>query len=107
VGKRSLARAAMRDPSRKQLVGLLTADPKIVLEEGTQIVTEPTSRKSLGHVTSSYDSATLDCSIALAMLAGGRGRLGETLHVPMQDRTVPVRVVAPVFYDPVGERLNG
>jgi len=107
VGKRSLARASMKDPSRKQLVGLLTEDPKIVLEEGAQITAEPGSRTSLGHVTSSYESASFDRSIALAMLAGGRARLGETLHVPMHDRTLPVRVVAPVFYDPAGERLNG
>jgi sarcosine oxidase subunit alpha len=107
VGKRSLARASMKDPLRKQLVGLLTEDPRIVLEEGAQIVANPSSRKSLGHVTSSYASATLDRSIALAMLAGGRARMGETLSVPMPGRTLAVRVVAPVFYDPSGERLNG
>jgi len=107
VGKRSLARAAMQDPSRKQLVGLLTEQPRIVLDEGAQIVADPASRKSLGHVTSAYESATLNRSIALAMVAGGRARIGETLQVPMQGRTVPVRVVAPVFYDPAGERLNG
>jgi sarcosine oxidase subunit alpha len=107
VGKRSLARTSMRDPSRKQLVGLLTEDPRLVLEEGAQIVADPASRTSLGHVTSSYASATLDCSIALGMLAGGRGRIGETLHVPMHESTIPVRVAAPVFYDPAGERLNG
>jgi sarcosine oxidase subunit alpha len=107
VGKRSIARAAMKDPLRKQLVGLLTTDPKIVLEEGAQIVADTAPRTSLGHVTSSYQSATLDRSIALAMLAGGRARIGETLQVPMHDRSVAVRVVAPVFYDPAGERLNG
>jgi sarcosine oxidase subunit alpha len=33
--------------------------------------------------------------------------MGETMHVPVDGRSVPVRVVAPVFYDPEGERLNG
>ncbi|MEJ0048524.1 MAG: sarcosine oxidase subunit alpha family protein [Rhodospirillales bacterium] len=107
VGKRSLARAAMADPSRKQLVGLLTENPRTVLEEGAQIVVDPSSRKSLGHVTSSYASATFDRSIALSMVAGGRARTGATLHVPMLERTVSVRVVSPVFYDPAGERLHG
>ena len=31
----------MHAPDRKQLVGLLTADPKVVLEEGAQIVATP------------------------------------------------------------------
>ena len=107
VGKRSLARASMKDPLRKQLVGLLTEDPRLVLEEGAQIVADPSSRKSLGHVTSSYQSATLDRSIALAMVAGGRARIGETLHVPIPGRAIAVRMAAPVFYDSAGERLNG
>ncbi len=110
VGKRSLARAAMGDPARKQLVGLLTEDPSIVLEEGAQIVagaTQPIPMTMLGHVTSAYHGPALDRSIALAMVSGGRARMGDTLHVPMPDRTIPVRVVAPVFHDPEGTLLNG
>ncbi len=41
VGKRALARESMQRPDRKQLVGLLTEDPKVVLEEGAQIVADP------------------------------------------------------------------
>ena len=41
VGKRALARPAMRAAGRKQLVGLLTVDPAIVLEEGAQVAAEP------------------------------------------------------------------
>ncbi len=37
VGKRSLMRPAMNAPDRKQLVGLATVDPQVVLEEGAQI----------------------------------------------------------------------
>jgi len=109
VGKRSLARASMADPSRKQLVGLLTEDPAAVLEEGAQIVAAAEGsvpRDMLGHVTSSYQSATLGRSIALAMLRGGRARLDTELFVPMPDRTLKVRVVQPAFYDQKGERLN-
>jgi len=61
----------------------------------------------IGHVTSSYHSAVLGHSIALAVVRGGRGRLGETLYVPMPGGDVPVRVSSPVFYDPQGARLNG
>jgi sarcosine oxidase subunit alpha len=61
----------------------------------------------IGHVTSSYRSAALGRSIALAMVAGGRARLGQTLYVPMPGGEIPVQVVAPVFYDPEGTRLHG
>ena len=113
VGKRSLERAAMSAPDRKQLVGLLTTDPKIVLEEGAQIVAEPgvkvpspTPVPMLGFVTSSYASATLERSIALAMIKGGRARIGTKLHVPMPGGSIEVMVVEPSFYDPKGERFD-
>jgi len=38
VGKRSFARLANQDPSRKHLVGLLPVDQETVLPEGSQIV---------------------------------------------------------------------
>jgi sarcosine oxidase subunit alpha len=109
VGKRSLARAAMADPARKQLVGLLT-DDATVLEEGAQIVAKtggPASRHSLGHVTSAYFSPALGRSIALAMVACGRARIGQTLYVPMASGMVKMEATAPVFYDAQGERLHG
>jgi sarcosine oxidase subunit alpha len=109
VGKRSLERPDMLVSNRKQLVGLLTDDPKYVLEEGAQIVAKKTlspPMKMVGHVTSSYWSETLHRSIALAVVEGGRARMGAELYVPMPDGIHPVRVVEPVFYDPEGERLN-
>ena len=110
VGKRSLARPAMAAADRKQLVGLLTVDPKIVLEEGAQIVVdprEPIPMTMIGHVTSSYWSAALDRSIALALVRGGRARIGTRLSVPMPNRPITVEVVSPIFYDPEGKRLGG
>ncbi|MBV9975875.1 MAG: sarcosine oxidase subunit alpha family protein [Hyphomicrobiales bacterium] len=118
VGKRSLTRPAMTDPDRKQLVGLLPEDPELVLEEGAQIIAElpadakpkskdaPIGQKMIGHVTSSYFSAALDRGIALAMVAGGRRRMGETLFVPMPQGVIKVVVTNPVFLDPEGKRLD-
>jgi sarcosine oxidase subunit alpha len=109
VGKRSLARPAMMASDRKQLVGLLTVDPKTVLEEGAQIVADPAQpipMTMLGHVTSSYWSTTLDRSIALALVRGGRARIGERLSVPMPDGPITVELVEPIFYDPKGARLD-
>ena len=109
VGKRSLERPDIVAEGRKQLVGLLTDDPNEVLEEGAQIVAdpnEPIPMTMLGHVTSSYWSATLGRSIAIAMIAGGHERTGETLHVPMPGKTITATVSDMVFYDKQGERLD-
>ena len=110
VGKRSLARPAMADPSRKQLVGLLTRNPETVLDEGAQITAiagQTAPMKLIGHVTSSYHSAVLGRSIALAMVGGGRGRMGQTLWSPSPGGEIAVQVVSPVFYDAEGARVNG
>ena len=109
VGKRAIARESMHRPDRKQLVGLLTKEPNVVLEEGAQIVAtagQQPPMRLVGHVTSSYASATLGRSIALAVVAGGRSRMGETLYVPMPHGEIAVEVCSPVFFDPKGARLN-
>jgi sarcosine oxidase subunit alpha len=110
VGKRSVLRPEMTGAGRKQLVGLLTVDPKVVLEEGAQIVADPNRpvpMTMIGHVTSSYWSSVLGRSIALAMVRDGRSRMGETLHVPMPGGAIAVTVAAPVFHDAEGTRLDG
>jgi sarcosine oxidase subunit alpha len=62
----------------------------------------------LGHVTSSYYSAALGYSIALAVVKGGRQRQGETVYVPLTNGvSIAVEITDPVFYDPEGERLHG
>jgi sarcosine oxidase, subunit alpha len=109
VGKRSLMRPAMAAAKRRQLVGLLTADPAVVLEEGAQVMAQPGARpptRPLGHVTSSYYSAVLKRSIALALVAGGRARKGQTLYVPGARDETAAQVSAPVFYDPEGRRIH-
>lgn len=110
IGRRSLNRSDTVREDRKQLVGLLTGDPETVLDEGAQIVAtvadEP-PMEMIGHVTSSYYSATLGRSIAMAMIRGGRERMGQTLYAPMPDKVIEMTVTAPIFFDPDGERLNG
>ena len=110
VGIRGLKRPDLVKEGRKQLVGLLTKDPNVVLEEGAQIVAdpnEPKPMKMLGHVTSSYWSENCGRSIAMALVAGGQARMGQTLYVPMPDRTIAVEVSDMVFIDKEGGRLNG
>ncbi|WP_062203227.1 sarcosine oxidase subunit alpha family protein [Aureimonas sp. AU12] len=112
VGMRSLGRPALSAPGRKQMVGLLTKDPAIVLEEGAQIVEHHeradaiASGSALGHVTSSYRSETLSRSIALALVKNGRARIGETIDIPMPNGRIAAEIVDPVFYDKANERLD-
>jgi len=116
VGRRSLRRADLVRPDRKQLVGLLPDDGRAPLREGAQLVAAehaeaPAPVPMLGHVTSSYESATLGRSFALALLAGGRQRLGSTVYARSSTGSaapaVPATVTRPVFYDPEGLRRDG
>ena len=110
VGKRSLRRPDMLRGDRKKLVGLQTATDGPVLEEGAQITAvaqAPVGTPALGHVTSAYWSTALSSPLALALLAGGLARRGETVHVQMPAGPIPARVVDPVFLDPDGARLDG
>ncbi|MPY84506.1 MAG: FAD-dependent oxidoreductase [Actinophytocola sp.] len=111
IGKRSFSRAENLRPDRKQLVGLLPADPSVLLPEGGQIIEhdhlpEPPVRM-LGHVTSSYDSAALGRTFALAVLRSGRDRIGEKLYVTKDDEVVAVTVTDTVLYDKEGARRDG
>ncbi|WP_327694992.1 sarcosine oxidase subunit delta family protein [Streptomyces sp. NBC_00459] len=111
IGKRSYARADAVRPDRKHLVGLLPDDPGTFLPEGTQLVADSVLPAPpvpmLGHVTSSYRSAALGRTFALALIKGGRERVGERLYAPVGDRLVPVTVASPVLYDPEGARRDG
>ncbi|NUP43131.1 MAG: ferredoxin, partial [Streptomyces sp.] len=93
------------------LVGLLPEDTGTFLPEGTQLVADSVLPAPpvpmLGHVTSSYRSAALGRTFALALIKGGRDRIGERLYAPMGDRLVPVTVTGPVLYDPEGARRDG
>jgi sarcosine oxidase subunit alpha len=111
IGRRSFARADTRRGDRKQLVGLLPTDPGELLAEGAQVIEGaepgPPPVPMLGHVTSSYRSAALDRTFALALVRSGRDRVGDTLHAWSAGRSVPVTVTGPVFYDPEGARRDG
>ncbi len=110
VGIRGLRRPDLVAEGRKQLVGLKTVDPQIVLDEGAQIVADPDQpvpMKMIGHVTSSYWSSNCGRSIALALIENGRARMGERLYVPMPDEMVEAEVTSTIFFDEKGERLHG
>jgi sarcosine oxidase subunit alpha len=111
IGNRSFSRADTARADRKQLVSLLPTDRTTRLPEGTQIIepgvpmTPPVPM--LGHVTSSYRSEALGRPFALALVAGGQARIGETLMAHVGDELVPVQVADLVLYDPEGSRRDG
>jgi sarcosine oxidase, subunit alpha len=111
IGKRSFDRAENRRPDRKQLVGLLPVDPDVRLTEGAALI-EPDARLEppvpmLGHVTSSYRSAALGRTFALALVKGGRDRIGQTLAAWHDGAMTPVTVAESVLFDPGNERRDG
>jgi len=111
LGRRSLTRSDTAKADRKQLVGLLTDEEKLVLPEGAQLTelsrAAPPPVPMIGHVTSSYFSPTLGRSIAMAVVRGGQRRMGQKIHAALADgRYVAATVCSPVFYDPQGKRLH-
>ena len=117
IGRRSLALTDLKRPGRKQLVGLLPTDQTVVLEEGAQVIAPagqstpgPSGRRehhdTVGHITSSYHSPTVGRAFALALISGGRSRLGQELLVPTSTGAIAVTVTDPVLVDKSGERLR-
>lgn len=110
VGKRSLARSDVLAQGRHQLVGLLTDERDLLLDEGAQIVNDPRQRmpmKTLGHVTSSYRSDTCGRCVALALVANGRALKGNKVHVTTPRGFATVQITEPCFFDPKAERVHG
>jgi sarcosine oxidase subunit alpha len=114
IGRRSHSRPDTARADRKHMVGVLPVDRTTVLPEGSQLVAAGTTIGEgdepipmLGHVTSSYFSAALDRPFGLALVAGGRDRIGEVLLAPVGDRLVEVEVTTPVLYDPEGTKRDG
>ena len=110
IGKRSLEQSYLKGPNRKQLVGLLTEDPKDVLPDGAYAVRQVKDKppmEMIGQVTSSYMSPTLGRSIAMALIENGRARMGETISFPLPGgKVMRAKITDTVFYDKEGAKLN-
>ena len=110
IGKRSLSRPDTLRQDRKQLVGLLTENAQTVIPEGAQLVDDPQAplpMPMVGHVSSSYFSACCGHSIALALVKGGRARMGDTVYAPLANgQVIKASITEPVFYDKEGAKAN-
>jgi sarcosine oxidase, subunit alpha len=113
VGKRSFERAVNSDENRRQLVGLLPTDAAQFIPEGSQLIAfaslddAPRPVPMDGFVTSSYDSAALGSTFALALVAGGHRRIGEVVSAVVDGRLVPATITSHVLFDQEGARRDG
>ncbi len=107
IGKRSVHLRRSAGGTRRELVGLLSDDPTEMVPEGAPITPGGRRESSEGFVTAYVWSVANARSVGLALLDNGRARQGETVHVRIKEKTIPVKVTAPCFYDPQGLRLRG
>ncbi|MEO8221219.1 MAG: glycine cleavage T C-terminal barrel domain-containing protein, partial [Specibacter sp.] len=114
IGKRSYQRADMSREDRKHMVTVLPVDGSIRLPEGTQLVEAGVSANPAygpvpmqGFVSSSYHSAALGRSFALALIKNGRNRIGERLVAAVGTQLVDVVVGETVLFDAEGKRRDG
>ena len=102
IGKRALSRRDIVKNDRKQLVGLLTDNKTDIVPEGSQIVEKVLPKPPMpmiGHVTSSYFSPNCNRPIAMAMIKGGRDRMGKTVYIPLKNKTIAATITDTNFLD--------
>ncbi len=110
LGKRAQERSHMADPKRWKLVGVETVDGSVI-PDGSHAPAPGTNangqRNTQGRITSTYYSPTLKKGIAMALVANGPDRMGETIE--FQDENgglIKAKIVDPCFYDKDGEKQN-
>ena len=112
IGRVLATREALVDPSRPAVVGFRPVDRARRLRAGAHFLKQnapATAANDEGYMTSTAFSPMLGHWIGLGFLARGPERLGEIFraHDPVRGEDYLVEVVAPVFYDPEGEKLRG
>lgn len=106
IGKRALSLPVHCRPDRPQLVGVEPAEPGRPLVPGTHLLDQQHCA-SIGFITSACDSPTLGRWIGLALVKGGRSRLGQIFTTEDFGCRGRVRLVKPSHYDPEGLRCHG
>ncbi|WP_282092058.1 FAD-dependent oxidoreductase [Epibacterium ulvae] len=107
VGDRSLHTENANREDRKQFVGLSVEDGEPKLPIGAHIVTvQNGERRSLGYVTSSHDSPTLERPIALALVSGGLGAMGQPVEIYHMGKTRRATITPSCAFDTEGARID-
>jgi sarcosine oxidase subunit alpha len=106
IGKRSLSLPENVRPDRLQLIGL-AGEGRGALPVGSHLRLPGSGQATDGWITSAGALSTDDRPVAMAMLRAGRNQMNQIVTVHDGGRVVTsARVVAPMFYDPSGARLN-
>lgn len=105
IGAAGLARPALREKGRRQLVGLEALSGTI--PEGAMLIAAPGDRPQ-GHVSAAAFRVMDGGSIALGQLVDGFDRHGEEwiASSPTRGQDARVRIVHPHFYDVAGDRYR-
>ncbi len=105
IGASGLARPALSETGRRQLVGLEAIAGDI--PEGSMLIPSEGASPQ-GHVSAAAFRIIEGGSVALGQLVDGFSRHGEILIAssPTRGQKARVRVVAPHFYDSAGERYR-
>ena len=105
IGASGLARPALSESGRRQLVGLEALEGDI--PEGSMLIPSEGASPQ-GHVSAAAFRIIEGGSVALGQLVDGFSRHGEILIAssPTRGQKARVRVVAPHFYDSAGERYR-
>jgi sarcosine oxidase subunit alpha len=107
IGKRSLTLPEHLKSDRLQLVGL-SAEAGQSFIIGSHLRLNDSNNTTDGWITSAGTTVLTGDPIALAMLRGGRSRIGTEVDVyDLGARTMRARVVSPPFFDSSGDRMNG
>ena len=107
VGRRSLFTEEGERADRNQLVGLTVAEGEEPLPVGAHgIERQGDGKRSIGFVTSSYWSPTLNRPVALALIERGAARHGETIELQHLGMLRRATIAPPCAFDPAGDRLN-
>ncbi len=108
VGRILSQRPGLLAAERLQLVGIRPVDPSRRLRNGMQLVDGASAQASLGYITSSTPATQSSGWLGLALLSGGRARLGQHLVAssPIHADHPAVRVVSPHMLDPENARVR-
>ena len=108
IGRTLAQRAALSAAERLQLVGVRPTNRTQRLRNGSQLVARSSPDASLGYVTSATPSVEFEGWVGLALLSGGRQRIGERLvaRSPVTDESTEVQILAAHMLDPENTRVR-
>jgi methylglutamate dehydrogenase subunit C len=108
IGRALSARPALTDEARLQLVGVRPLAHSQRLRNGMQLIAAEHPAESLGYLTSCTPSVELGGWVGLALLAGGRKRIGTRLlgTSPIHGERTELEILSPHLLDPENLRVR-